>query len=128
MAKPVMFPPGRSSRATTPAGDGVAHSRKDDRDRLRRLLDGNGRRGRGCHDDVGLQADQLLRECSHPIGVIAAPTKVDPHVAAIGPTQVRERFCERRYERLRCCGIVFVGQQEHADAPHPLGLLRPPHH
>jgi len=48
-----------------PAGDGVAHSRKDDRDRLRRPLEGNGRRGRACnHDDVGLQADQLLRERS----------------------------------------------------------------
>jgi len=67
MAKPVMFPPGPSSRATTPAGDGVAHSRKDDRDRLRRPLEGNGRRGRACnHDDVGLQADQRLRERSHP--------------------------------------------------------------
>jgi hypothetical protein len=38
-----------------------------------------------------LQADQLLRERSYPIDVTAGPTKVDPHVAAIGPTQVRKR-------------------------------------
>ena len=39
------------------AGDGVGHVRKDDRDRPRLPLDGNGRRRPGCHDDVGLQAD-----------------------------------------------------------------------
>ena len=69
-----------------PASDGVAHARKDDRDRPRLPLDGNSRRGRACHDDVRLQADQLLRERSHPIDVTAAPPKVNPHVAAIGPT------------------------------------------
>jgi hypothetical protein len=62
--------------------DGVAHACKDDRDRPRL-------------DDVGLQADQLLRERSYPIDVTAGPTKVDPHVAAIGPTQVRKRLRER---------------------------------
>jgi hypothetical protein len=70
-----------------------------------------------------LQADQLLRERSYPIGVTAAPTKVHPHVAAIGPTQARKRLRERREARLRQ-GIVFVVRHEHADAPHPLGLLR----
>jgi hypothetical protein len=40
---------------------------------------GSGRRRRrhsGCQDDVGLQADQLLRDRLYPIGVIAAPPKV----------------------------------------------------
>ena len=64
--------------------DGIAHARKDDRDRPRLALDGSGRRGRACQDDVGLQADQLLRERSYPIDVSASPPKVDPHVAAIG--------------------------------------------
>src|SRR5215813_5778311 len=79
-----------STRAIEPlddaAGDGVAHVRKDDRYRPRLPLDGNGRHGRACQDDVGLQADQLLREHSYPIGVTAAPPKVHPQVAAIGPT------------------------------------------
>src|SRR5215813_5788774 len=48
----------------------------DDRDRPHLTLEGNGRRGRVCHDDVGLQADQLLRERTYPIDVIAGPTKV----------------------------------------------------
>jgi hypothetical protein len=36
-------------------GDGVGHARKDDRDRTRLPLDGDGRRGRACQDDVGLR-------------------------------------------------------------------------
>jgi hypothetical protein len=58
------------------AGDGVARARKDDRDRPRLPLEGNGRRGRACQDDVGLQADQLLCERSYPIDAIAVPPKV----------------------------------------------------
>jgi hypothetical protein len=71
-----------------------------------------------------LQADQLLREGSHPIDVIASPTKVHPHVAAIRPTQVRKRLSERSEARLRV-GIVFVEACEYADAPHAVALLRP---
>ena len=45
------------------------------------MLDGDGRRGPVCHDDVGLQADQLLRERSYPIIIIiAVPPKVHPQV------------------------------------------------
>jgi hypothetical protein len=54
-----------------------------------------------------LQADQLLRERSYPIGVIAGPAEVDPHVAAIGPTQARKRLSERGEASLRH-GLVFV--------------------
>jgi hypothetical protein len=70
-----------------------------------------------------LQADQLLRERPYPIDVTAGPTKVDPHVAAIGPTQARKRLRERREGKLHL-RIIFVGLYEHADALHPLALLR----
>src|SRR5262249_29489032 len=63
------------------------------------------------------------RERSYPIDVNAGPTKVDPHIAAIGPTQLRKGLRERRDAKLRR-RIVFV-EPEHADAPHSLGLLRP---
>ena len=43
-------------------GDGIANAHRDDRDRPRLPLDGNGRRGRHCQYDVGVQTDQLLRE------------------------------------------------------------------
>jgi hypothetical protein len=51
------------------------------------LLDGNGRRGRACQDDVGLQADQLLRQRSYRLvadtaeWLTAAPgTRHDDHL------------------------------------------------
>jgi hypothetical protein len=68
-----------------------------------------------------LQGDQLLRERSYPIVVISGPTKIEPHVAAIGPTQVRKRW---REHRIATPQIVFVARHEHADAPHPPALLR----
>jgi hypothetical protein len=70
-----------------------------------------------------LQADQLLCERSHPIDVAAGRTKVHPHVAAIGPTQLRKRLSERRDARLPQ-GIVIVEPHEHADAPDAVALLR----
>jgi hypothetical protein len=63
-------------------------------------LDGSGRWGYACQDDVGLQADQLLRDRLYPIDVTAAPMKVHPHVAAIGPTQARKCLRERRVAKL----------------------------
>jgi hypothetical protein len=74
-----------------------------------------------------LQADQLLRERSHPSDVTGAPTKIDPHVAAIRPIQARKRLNERRDFRFRE-RIVFVERHEHADAPYAVALLRPRHH
>jgi hypothetical protein len=73
-----------------------------------------------------LQADQLGREGSYPIGVAAGPPNVHPHVAAIGPTQVRKRLHERRDAKLNH-GIVFVERQEHPYAPQAVGLLPPRH-
>src|SRR5262249_28405063 len=64
------------------------------------------------------------RERSYPIGVTAAPTNVHPHVAAIGPTQVRKCLRERSDGRLRRRIVLFLPHY-HADPPHALGLLRP---
>jgi hypothetical protein len=69
-----------------------------------------------------LQANQLLRERSYPIPASPAPPKVDPQVAAIGPTQVRKRLRKRRIAKLPF-SIVFVDPHDHSDPPHPLGLL-----
>jgi hypothetical protein len=71
-----------------------------------------------------VQADQLLRERSYLIDVGAAPTKVNPHAAPIGPTQVPKRLRERG-EATHRRRIVFVKRHEHADPPHPAALLRP---
>src|SRR5262249_22414941 len=103
------------TRAVEPRDDaaceGIGHDPRDDGDRPRLPLESNSRRGPDCHDDVGLQADHLPRERSYPIDVTTAPTKVHPHVAAIGPTQVRKRLSERREPSL-LRGIVFVAPEE----------------
>ena len=52
-----------------------------------------------------------------------APASIDAHVAADCPTQERQPLIKRREERLES-RIVRGGRQEHADAPHPLALLR----
>jgi hypothetical protein len=70
-----------------------------------------------------LQADQLLRERSHPIDVSTGPTKVDPRVTTVSPTQTRKPLSECREASL-LPGIAFVARHEHADAPHALALLR----
>src|SRR5262249_49224521 len=120
LAKPVTFPPGRSSRATMPLATGSATFAKTiGIVRVSR----SGRRAPVCQDDVGSQADQLLRECSYPIDVITAPPKVRPHVTAIGPTQARKRLSERGNETLSQ-GIVLVARHEQADPPHAVVLLR----
>src|SRR5262249_26990117 len=89
-------------------------------------LDGSGRRGPGCHDDVRFQADQLLRGRSYPIDVSDVPPKVHPHVAALDPTQARKRLRERRERRGDSPphGIGFLAPYEQADAPHAVALLR----
>jgi hypothetical protein len=71
-----------------------------------------------------VRTDQLLRERSYPINVIAGPPNVDPQVAAIGPTQFRKCLRERGELRLRH-RIIFVVRHEHADPLHAIGLLRP---
>src|SRR6516225_2117515 len=120
-AKPVAFPPGRSSRATMPLATGSGPIAKTIG--IVRV-DGNGRSGPDCQNDVGLQADQLPRKRSYPIDVIAAPPKVHPHVAAIAITQVRKRLGERGEAKLPL-RIGLVERHEHADAPHAVALLRP---
>jgi hypothetical protein len=104
-----------SFRATPPFSGRAAGSppsrsaHKDDRDRPRLPLDGSGRRGRGrgCQDDVRLHADQLMRERSHPIDVIALPLEVHPHVAAPSVQPKSASACVNAEMCLRQ-GIVFV--------------------
>ena len=57
------------------------------------------------------------------VGIARGPAGVDPHVAAVGPAQLLQPLQERRDAGLRF-RIVRGRGHEHADAPHPLGLLR----
>jgi hypothetical protein len=70
-----------------------------------------------------LEINQLLREHPQPVSVASGPTNLHPHVAAIGPTQFRKPLHETGKEGLYL-RIAFVPRHEHADPPHPVGLLR----
>ena len=55
---------------------------------------------------------------------LPAPQRiVDPHVAAVGPAQLLQPLQERRDAGLSFRIVRGRGHQ-HANAPHPLGLLR----
>jgi len=55
--------------------------------------------------------------------VSAAPTNIHPHIAAIGPTEVRKRLRKHRDQNHRR-GIISVERHERADAPYAVSLLR----
>jgi hypothetical protein len=123
LANPVTFPLGRSSRSTMPLATGSPPFAK---------AIGIVCVSRWRATVAGVEVVTMVSGCkptnscgerSYPIDVIAVPPKVNPHVAAIGPTQAGKRLSERRVATL-LLGIVFVERHEHADAPYPLTLLR----
>src|SRR5215831_15023853 len=75
-------------------------------------------------DDVGRQRDQFRRVSANVVGFASGPARVDAHVAPDDPARLREPLLERPDPGLKV-RIVRDGVQEHADAPHPLALLRP---
>src|SRR5262249_59334659 len=56
------------------------------------------------------------------VGIAQGPADVDPHVAAVGPAQLLQPLQERCVAGLPF-RIVLDQVREHADAPHPVGLL-----
>ena len=74
-------------------------------------------------DNVGRERGQFRRVSANVGGIGCGPAGIDPHVTADGPTQVLQRLQERPDASLKF-RIVRGRGQEHADAPHPLALLR----
>ena len=78
--------------------------------------------GSAGQDDVRREREQFRRVSALALDIVLAPAGIDPHIAAIAPTQLLQNFLERREAGLNI-GIVR-GAGEHADPPHPLRLLR----
>ena len=57
------------------------------------------------------------------VGLGRGPARVDVHVAALAPSQLLQALLERRDAGLIVRVVGGRGHQ-HADAPHPLRLLR----
>src|SRR5262249_26231007 len=74
-------------------------------------------------DYVRRERDQFRRIPANALGIAGGPAIVNLHVAAVGPAQ----FLQPLHERSEAClpfRIVCGEGHEHADATHPLALLR----
>jgi hypothetical protein len=79
-----------------------------------------------CEDHVGLQGDQLFRAHLKLIDIADRKASVDADIAALRPSELFEPLTECCEARLHI--RMLLGQtSQHADAPHPLGLLRARH-
>src|SRR5262249_50236589 len=73
-------------------------------------------------DNFRRQCDQFRCVSAYVLGFAAAPTGVDPYIAADDPTRLHECLLEGSDPSLKV-RIVRSGRQQHADAPHALALL-----
>ena len=114
----------RPRQAVDEAGtDRIDDDREHDRHRAGRLQHrSHGRSARG-QNDVRRERGQFHRVSANIRGIGRGPVGVDAHVVADGPTQLRQRLQERPDPGLKF-RIVCGCRQQHADAPHPLALLR----
>jgi hypothetical protein len=103
----------------------VGDTREHDWHGARRLQQRRHSRGATREDDIRRECDQFRRVFAS-VGVIACePAIFDLHVAAVGPAQLLQTLCERCHAGLQVRIIRGSADREHADAPHPLALLRP---
>src|SRR5262249_52386055 len=79
-------------------------------------------RAAGCENDVGRECDQFGCIFANLFGA-GRPARVDAHIMAVDPAQFPQPAEERR-DAGSAFRIVRGGAHEHADAPHPLALLR----
>src|SRR5262245_33314375 len=113
------------------SGDRIGNDHKHDRDAAWRLQQ------RGCaviaggEDDIRRERNQFCRIGADAIGIGPCPTGLDLYVAPDGPVRLLQALQKCPMARLPQC-IVGSTVMEHADAPHPLALLRArpkrPHH
>src|SRR6266540_641860 len=82
----------------------------------------NDGRGVGEHR-IWRRADQLCDVRPQCFGISGGPPLIDLDIAALGPPQLSKHLPKRRETDLRIRIALFASHQ-HADAPHPLGLLR----
>src|SRR5262249_17968765 len=77
----------------------------------------------GSQDDLGRERDQFGRVFTHGVGLAVAPAVVDADVLPDSPARLRQALRECRQTGL-CFGIFRGIRCEHADAAHPVWLLR----
>ena len=118
---PVMLPPGRGRPATNPEPTGSLTSANT----IGMVLVAR------CNAAVTTVVEQKITSGCDPTSSVAkalarldpvCPPLLEPHVAAVRPTQSRQFPHECRKDRL--ASIALGRPHQHADAAHLLGLLR----
>src|SRR5262245_45932848 len=114
----------RARQALDEAGvDRIRDLYKYDRHRATRLLQRRHRAGAGGLDDVRREGDQFRRVSATALDIRCSKAVVNPDVTAVCPSQLLQSLQQRPHARL-CLRIVLRQVHQHADAPHPLSLLR----
>src|SRR5262249_44899511 len=105
------------------ASDGIGDHHKHDRGRRGCLSQRRGRRRALRQDHIRRDACEFRRLLPQTARVAGGPAVLDPDVATIPPTKVRERLRKRGNQGL-LIGITLISSHQHADAPHLIRLLR----
>src|SRR5262249_53261681 len=101
----------------------IGHSHEHYRDGAGLAHQGSHGGGGNGQNSIGLEGNQLSRECSNAIDFTIPPAIHDPSVAA-RPPEPLESLPERANLRL-CVGVDLGEPRQHSNPPHPFRLLRP---
>jgi hypothetical protein len=74
-------------------------------------------------DHLRAERYQFRRILVQARDIAHAPAVIDPNISPDGPAQLLQPLHEGREAGL-CLRLASTGMHEHADAPHPVGLLR----
>jgi len=106
-----------------PAPTGSGGQREHDRHCAVHLQQHSRDRAAAGQDDVWRERKQLGRVFANALGIARPPARVDLHVAGDDPARLPQPLQERGDAGLSF-RILRGRRHEHADAPHPLALLR----
>ena len=121
--KPVALPPGRARLSTKPAPTGSATTANTIGTVRVACSNGPTVEAPWARMTSGASATNSAACLRMSVGIARAPAIVDPHVAADRSSPIAAALQERADAGL-CFRIVRGCGHEHADAPHPLALLR----
>jgi hypothetical protein len=104
------------------SADRIGNLNEHDRNGAGFFSQGDDGWGHVTNNYVRLQCDQRFREGLDPGGIAGRPATINSKVAALHPSQFLQRLMERVHHRLRF-RIALGKIRQHANPPHPLGLL-----
>src|SRR5262249_10783966 len=116
----------RGTRETcdNPDPDRVGNVHEYDRNRLGGLLEGYDSRATGSsHDDIRQGSDQFFRQRLR-LSANGRRAYIDADIAVLSPPEPLQLLPERGHPGLEFL-IAFGKAKQHANAAHPLWLLRP---